>query len=73
MKINFITSGPDQVLCFPRRIQLLLVRKWKVIISRHIMYEYLKLGKSRFRHYSFTLGLGFLGLHRRPVLDSICP
>ena len=29
--------------------------------------------KPRFRHYPFTLGLVFLGLHRRQVLDSICP
>ena len=27
--------------------------------------------KTRFRHYPFTLGLGFLGLHRRPMIDSI--
>ena len=30
-----------------------------------------KLGKPRFRHYPFTLGLGFLCLHRRPMIDSI--
>ena len=29
-------------------------------------------GKARFRHYPFTLGLGFLCLHQRPMLDSIC-
>ena len=28
------------------------------------------LGKPRFRHYPLTLGLRFLGLHRRPMLDS---
>ena len=27
--------------------------------------------KPRFRHHPFTLGLGFLGLHRRLMLDSI--
>ena len=27
--------------------------------------------KLRFRHYPFTLGFGFLGLHRRSMLDSI--
>ena len=27
--------------------------------------------KPRFRHYSFTLGLGFLCLHQRPMIDSI--
>ena len=30
-----------------------------------------KLGKPRFRQYPFTLGLGFLCLHRRPMIDSI--
>ena len=25
-----------------------------------------------FRHCPFTLGLGFLGLHRRPVIDFFC-
>ena len=25
----------------------------------------------RFRHYLFTLGLGFLGLRWRPVIDSV--
>ena len=30
-----------------------------------------KLGKPRLRHYPFTLGLGFLGLHQRPMIDSI--
>ena len=29
-------------------------------------------GKPRFRHYPFTLGLRFFGLHRRPMTDSIC-
>ena len=28
-------------------------------------------GKPRFRHYPFNLGLGFLGLHRRPMTESI--
>ena len=27
--------------------------------------------KPRFRHYPLTLGLGFLGLHRRTMTDSI--
>ena len=27
--------------------------------------------ETRFRHYPFTLGLEFLGLHRRPMIDSI--
>ena len=26
-----------------------------------------------FRHYPFILGLGIFGLHRRPVIDYICP
>ena len=26
-----------------------------------------------FRHYSFTLGLGFLCLHRRLTINSVCP
>ena len=30
------------------------------------------LGEPRFQHYPFTLRLGFLGLHRKPMLDSIC-
>ena len=33
----------------------------------------LKLGKPRFRHHPFTFGLGFLGLNRRPITDSIYP
>ena len=32
-----------------------------------------KLGKPRFRHYPFILGLGFLGMHQKPMLDSILP
>ena len=28
--------------------------------------------KPCFRHHLFTLGLGFLCLHRRPMIDSIC-
>ena len=28
-------------------------------------------GKPRFRHYPFTLGLEFLGLHWRLMIDSI--
>ena len=27
--------------------------------------------KPRFRHYPFTFELGFLGLHRRPMIDSL--
>ena len=30
-----------------------------------------KLGKPHFRYYQFTLGLGCLCLHQRPMLDSI--
>ena len=30
-----------------------------------------KFCQTRFRHYPLTLGLGFLGLHRRPMIDSI--
>ena len=29
-------------------------------------------GKPRFRYHPFTLGLGFLCLHWRPMIDSIC-
>ena len=29
--------------------------------------------RPRFRHYPFTLGLGFLGLQRKPMIDSFCP
>ena len=29
------------------------------------------LGEPRFRHYPYTLGWEFLGLHRKPMLDSI--
>ena len=32
-----------------------------------------KLGKPRILHYPFTLGLGFLGLHRTSMIDSIYP
>ena len=31
-----------------------------------------KLGEPRFWHHPFTLGSEFLGLHRRPMLGSIC-
>ena len=31
----------------------------------------IKLGKHRFRHYPFTLGLGCLGLHRKLMTNSI--
>ena len=33
----------------------------------------LELGKPRSRHFPFTLGLGFLCLHQRPMTDSIWP
>ena len=29
-----------------------------------------EMSETSFRYYPFTLGLGFLGLHRRPMIDS---
>ena len=29
--------------------------------------------RQSFRHNPFSIGLGYLGLHRRPMTDTICP
>ena len=40
--------------------------------SQHLVQRLCrKRGKHRFRHYPFTLGLGFLCLHQRPMIYSI--
>ena len=36
-----------------------------------VKYIFFCISMPRFRHYLFTLGLGFLCLHRRPMIESV--